>query len=288
MANTQKKPQQSKADALQADIKNLRIYTPNNKADHATLIGFLLALVFIAIALYAGGSGLAFVNLPALLIVFGGTFGVVMMSFRMDDIASVPRVIARAFQRRDIRIKRLMRDLMDVAVLCKKHGVLSLSALEKQTKRDAFLQKTIQCISDGYTAPDIERMLRSEIASLQERHQQSTEILYRASEVAPAMGLIGTLIGLVQMLTDLDDPSVIGPSMAVALLTTLYGALLGSVVFAPMAAKLERNAAYEKIEKKMILIAAISMAKHENPRRLEIQLNSEVDPNMRIQYFDKP
>ena len=119
-----------------------------------------------------------------------------------------------------------------------------------------------------------------------ERHRRSASILRRAAEISPAMGLIGTLIGLVQMLANLSDPESIGPAMAVALLTTFYGAILGTAVLSPMAAKLERNSNEEAMLRSMVMIAMSSIARQDNPRRLEMLLNSELPPSKRIKYFD--
>ena len=126
----------------------------------------------------------------------------------------------------------------------------------------------------------------NEVEVLAERHKRSASIARRASEVAPAMGLIGTLVGLVQMLADLENPETIGPAMAVALLTTFYGAILGTVVLASIAVKLEKNSADETLIKTLVTIAATSIARQDNPRRLEMMLNSELPPSERIRYFD--
>ncbi|HLF58773.1 MAG TPA: MotA/TolQ/ExbB proton channel family protein, partial [Alphaproteobacteria bacterium] len=118
------------------------------------------------------------------------------------------------------------------------------------------------------------------------RHIKGASVLRKGAEVAPAMGLIGTLVGLVQMLGRLDDPGTIGPAMAVALLTTFYGAVLANVVLAPLASKLERNSREELLVKHIFLMAASSIARQENPRRLEMLLNSVLPPSKRVQFFD--
>ena len=118
------------------------------------------------------------------------------------------------------------------------------------------------------------------------RHQKGVNVLRRAAEFSPAMGLIGTLIGLVQMLGGLDDPTTIGPRMAVALLTTFYGALLANLVFSPLAAKLERNSGLEETINNIYLIGASSVGRQENPRRLEMLLNSTLPPTDRVRFFE--
>jgi chemotaxis protein MotA len=118
------------------------------------------------------------------------------------------------------------------------------------------------------------------------RHQKGANIMKKAGDIAPAMGLIGTLIGLVQMLGNLDDPSSIGPSMAVALLTTFYGAVLANMVFMPLAAKLERNSGEEELLNSVYMVGAVSIGRQENPRRLEMLINSILPPSKRVSYFD--
>jgi chemotaxis protein MotA len=180
----------------------------------------------------------------------------------------------------------MARQLMDIAAVAKKKGLLALAGAEAELKKDPQLYKAVQIVTDGYSANDIERILSQDLDALVERHRRSASILRRASEISPAMGLIGTLIGLVQMLANLSDPEAIGPAMAVALLTTFYGAILGTAVLSPMAAKLERNSNEEAMLRSMIMITMSSIARQDNPRRLEMLLNSELPPSEQIRYFD--
>ncbi|MCW8835765.1 MAG: MotA/TolQ/ExbB proton channel family protein, partial [Rhodospirillales bacterium] len=133
---------------------------------------------------------------------------------------------------------------------------------------------------------EVEAIMRQDMHATIQRHSKSTNVLRKAAEFAPAMGLIGTLIGLVQMLGNLDDPSTIGPSMAVALLTTFYGAVLANMVFMPLASKLERNSGEEALVNNVFLLGATSIGRQENPRRLEMLLNSLLPPTKRVRYFD--
>ena len=141
-------------------------------------------------------------------------------------------------------------------------------------------------VMDGMPIEEVERVLRREVDEMIFRHRKSASVLRKAAEIAPAMGLIGTLIGLVQMLGNLDDPATIGPSMAIALITTFYGAVLANMVFAPLAAKLERNSAEEALVFNVYLTAAASIARKENPRRLEMLLNAMLPPSARVSVFD--
>jgi chemotaxis protein MotA len=175
---------------------------------------------------------------------------------------------------------------MDIAVLAKSRGILTLAKSENELRKDPQIFKAAQIVTDGYGVDDIERVLAQDLDSLVERHRRSANILRRASEIAPAMGLIGTLIGLIQMLANLQDPESIGPAMAVALLTTFYGAIMGTAVLAPMAAKLERNSNEEATIRSLVIIAMTSIARQDNPRRLEMLINSELPPSEQIEYFD--
>jgi chemotaxis protein MotA len=138
---------------------------------------------------------------------------------------------------------------------------------------------------DGVGGDEIEAVLGQDLLAMAQRHQRSADVLRRASEYAPAMGLIGTLIGLVQMLGNLQDPTSIGPTMALALLTTFYGAVLANIVFSPLAAKLERNSAEEALVNHVYLLGAVSVSRQENPRHLEAMLNSVLPPAERIRFF---
>ena len=164
---------------------------------------------------------------------------------------------------------------------------ISYTAATPSAQRRSALQENHVLVVDDEELyrRAIERILRREVNSMTERHTKSASILRRAAEVSPAMGLIGTLVGLVQMLGRLDDPSTIGPSMAVALLTTFYGAILANMVFSPMAAKLERNSNEESLVNTIFLTAAASMGRQENPRRLEMLLNTILPPAHRLQYY---
>ncbi len=262
-------------------------YTPPRKVlDYATLLGLVFSLALIAIAIYIGQSNANFFNIPSVLIVIMGTILVTTTSYSISEIVMTWKIIGKTFFKQVQSPSRLARELLDMVVLAKKKGILALSNADAEFSQDPFLQKSAQIVTDGYTPEDLELMMGQEIDMLADRHHRAAGILRRAAEVAPAMGLIGTLVGLVQMLADLDNPSAIGPAMAVALLTTFYGAIMGTVVISPLAGKLENNSNDEIMLKSLILTAMMGIARQENPRRVEMQLNSELPPAERIRYFD--
>ena len=254
--------------------------------DLTTIFGLVLTFTLISIAILIGKSDANFFNIPSFLIVVLGTMTVTSVSYTWEEFSSAGRVIGHALWRKKLRAVTMAKQLMDIAVLAKKRGLLALAGAESELQKDPHLYKSVQIVTDGYSSDDIERVLAQDLDALVERHRRSASILRRASEISPAMGLIGTLIGLVQMLANLQDPETIGPAMAVALLTTFYGAILGTAVLSPMAAKLERNSNDEAMIRTLVLIAMSSIARQDNPRRLEMLLNSELPPTEQIEYFD--
>jgi chemotaxis protein MotA len=254
--------------------------------DFTTVFGIVFTFVLISIAIWIGKSDANFFNLPSFLIVVLGTMTVTSISFSWEEFANAGKVIGNSFFRTRQSGATMAFQLMNIAVLAKKRGLLALASAEQELRKDPHLFKAVQIVTDGYSPEDIERVLAQDLDALVERHRRSANILRRAAEISPAMGLIGTLIGLVQMLANLQDPESIGPAMAVALLTTFYGAIMGTAVLAPMAAKLERNSNEEAMIRSLIMIAMSSIARQDNPRRLEMLLNSELPPSERIRYFD--
>ena len=254
--------------------------------DFATILGLIFTFGFIATAIIIGQSNANFFNVPSLLIVLCGTMAATAVSYTPAEIARAGNIIAKSVMRPVQSPSSLASSLVDLAVVGKKKGILAISNYDYEMRKIPFLAKSVQMAVDGYAADAIERVLSNEIDVLEERHKRSASITRRASEVAPAMGLIGTLVGLVQMLAELENPEAIGPAMAIALLTTFYGAILGTIVMAPLAVKLEKNSADEALIMRLIAITSVSVASQENPRQLEMTLNSELPPSERIRYFD--
>lgn len=264
----------------------IKIRSPRRKADLATILGLVFCFMLIAAGIAMGQSNANFFDVPSVLIVILGTMAATSVAYTGEELRHVPGILANTLFRRVRKPSVMATQLMDIAALARKRGLLALGALDTELKKDPFLARAVQLVTDGFSGEDIERVLGQEVDSLAERHRRSASIMRRAAEIAPAMGLIGTLIGLVQMLSQLDDPSSIGPAMALALLTTFYGAILGNIILLPLAAKLERNSNDEAMIKGLVLTAMSSVARQENPRRLEMLLNSELPPDERIVYFD--
>ncbi len=274
----------AKAAAPAAPARSVRL---RGGFDVATLVGLSAAAAVILIAITSGGSLRAFVDPPSLMIVLGGTLAVTTASFSLGDVAVAWKNAAAVLVHQTLDPKGVARQVLLLAEAARRAGPETLKNVLPELRAEPFLHRSVTLITEGLPPDVMERMLTGEVEASAGGHGKSAGVLRRASEVAPAMGLIGTLVGLVQMLGSLNDPSAIGPAMALALLTTFYGAVLGNVVLAPLAAKVERAAEDDALVKTLYTIGAVSIARQENPRRLEMLLNAVLPPGKRIQYFDR-
>ena len=255
--------------------------------DGATVFGLAGALALVALAIVFGGSPAAFIDLPSIMIVFGGTLAVTTVCFSVGDVLRTFAVLGTTVVHRERNPQDVALTMLELADYCRKHGVLGLqgAALEKFAP-EPFLQKGLAMVIEGLPDKDIADILDEDQAATTARVYRSASVLRKAAEVAPAMGLIGTLIGLVHMLGNLGDPRAIGPAMAVALLTTFYGAILANMVFNPLASKFERNAAEEHLIQHLQALGILSIVRKENPRRLEMLLNSALPPEGKVRFFE--
>ncbi len=267
-------------------LPQIQVPSVVSRPDLATILGLVLSFVFIISAIVIGDSDANFINIPSVLIVILGTITATCVAFSASELKDSLPVIGSSFSGPVRNFSALATSMLDITTVGRKRGALALSSYESQTKNEPFLNYALKLVVDGYSPDDIKRILQQDIDLEEERRKRAASVLRRASEVAPAMGLIGTLVGLVKMLADLDDPSSIGPAMALALLTTFYGAIMGTVVLGPLAAKVEKIASDEVTMKTMTLKTCLSITSHENPRNLEMLLNSLLPPSQRVRYFD--
>jgi len=257
----------------------------SRRFDPATLLGLFAAFGLVALAMAIGGSPKSFLDAPAMLIVLGGTFGVTIISFSLEDVLRTHPIVAKTVLRTIPNPGKTARKMVEIAMMARQRGHLAIEDAVNTEIGNPFGRRALQMVVDGQTPEDIEKILKQEIEEMSYRHYNGADILRKAAETAPAMGLIGTLIGLVQMLGNLNDPSTIGPNMAIALLTTFYGAILGSMLFSPLASKLERNSEKEALNARIYMFAAASIGRQENPRRLEALVNALLPPANRISTF---
>ncbi|WP_026376959.1 flagellar motor protein PomA [Aestuariibacter salexigens] len=234
--------------------------------DLATVIGMLGAIGFIVMAMILGGDIGMFVNVPSILIVFGGTLFVVLSYYTLGQFFGAGKIAAKAFMFKIESPEDLIQKIVEMADAARKGGFL---ALEEAEIENAFMQKGVDMLVDGHDIDVVRETLAKDIAMTTERHEFGASIFKGMGDVAPAMGMIGTLIGLVAMLSNMDDPKAIGPAMAVALLTTLYGAFFANVICIPVALKLGNRAEEEKLNQKLVLDGIVGIADGQNPRVIE-------------------
>ena len=264
----------------------VRIAPNQGSIDFATFFGLFGALALIAVAIFLGGTWMAFIDKRAVLLVLFGTFFVTSVSYSVQEVIQAQPIMLRTLFRSSQTPNDAAMRMLQLAERARRRGILQLQSELYGLRPEPFLHRSMSMLVDGIAVEEIERNLTFETHAMMQRHVRSAGILRRAAEVAPAMGLIGTLVGLVQMLGSLENPESIGPAMAVALLTTLYGALLANVVFLPLASKLERNSATELLINQIYILGALSIGRQENPRRLELVLNTILPASQRVKYFD--
>ncbi len=239
--------------------------------DLATLIGLIGAFGIVMTAILLGGSGGTFVNTPALLVVLGGTFLVTMMKFSLSKFLGAASIAVKAFLHKPMNPEELIEETVDIAKTALQGGLL---ALEDREIKDEFMKAGLGLLIDGHPAETVRAMLQKDLAQTLRRHSDGQDIFKAIGDVGPAMGMIGTLIGLVQMLANMDDPKQIGPAMAVALLTTLYGAILANMFALPIADKLAVRSREENNNKSLIIDALLSIQGGQNPRVIENMLEA--------------
>jgi chemotaxis protein MotA len=248
--------------------------------DIASIIGLLSAfsLVFIPIVM-AGDIGL-FLDIPSILITVGGAVSATLMSYSLADAISVIAVVRNAFFTKPQDLEKIIDNMVELGEKARREGILALER-EKGRLDDLFLIKSLQLALDGNEPATIETVMGIEISNLEERHKMGKTMFETLASLGPAYGMIGTLVGLIQMLKNLDDPSNIGAGMAVALITTFYGSLLANGIATPIANKLGRRSTEEILIKNMILFGVVSIHSGDNPRVTRDKLETFVPPKMR-------
>jgi chemotaxis protein MotA len=250
--------------------------------DIATIAGIVSAFGLVLSAILMGGGLGLFISIPSLMIVVGGTLGATLINYPLKDVLKVMSVVKNAIFPRQHTAQELIANFVTLSSQARREGILALEPAIKDMD-DEFLSKGLQLSVDGLEPQAIQEILETEVEHIQERHKLGADILTTMGIFAPALGMIGTLIGLVQMLQSMDDPSTIGPAMAVALLTTFYGALMANIICLPIAGKLRTRSGEEMMAKELMIEGVMSIAKGENPRILEQKLNAFLAPPQRQQ-----
>jgi len=246
--------------------------------DLATLIGLLIAWALVIGTIALGSGALVFINMPSLMIVVGGTIAVVMMRFTLAQTIGAIKVALKAFLHKSESAEELIGSVVELAGIARKEGLL---ALEGQEITNPVLATGIRMLVDGHEPAIVKKALSTEMNETVSRHKIGQDLFKQVGDAGPAMGMIGTLVGLVQMLSNMSDPKSIGPAMAVALLTTLYGAMLANMFALPVSDKLKLRSAEEQMNKNIIIQSVLGIQEGQNPKVLEELLNNYLPASRR-------
>lgn len=272
-----------------ADKKDTKKDTKKEKGNSAikkgfdigTPLGILMgfSLIVVSILQSGGMEGLmGFLDIPSVMIVFGGIIASVLINFTFSDILSGFKVALTTTKTEKYNLELIVDKFEEMSKKARKTGILSLEDDIKNLE-DEFLKKGLKLAIDGYDVDEIKNILNQSVSSMQERHSKSQELIDKVGELGPAWGMIGTLVGLVLMLRNLSDPSTLGPAMAVAMLTTMYGAVVANLVAIPILGKLERKSSMEVYVKEMIIDGVCEIQKGQSPIKLRAKLDSYVKKN---------
>ena len=248
--------------------------------DIATLVGMVLVMVVLAFQLLLGGSIGIFINIPSLIGTIGGTFAALFINFSLPQVLGAIKVVKTNLRDPSRDIGQMIGNLVTYAEKARKEGMLALEEMAEK-EEDDFLRKGLRLAVDGTDPAVLTRILEIDIDQVENRHKQGQEIFNQMGAYGPAFGMIGTLIGLVQMLAGLEDPSTIGAGMAVALLTTFYGAVLANTFALPMAGKLKVRSGEELNLKWMMVEGIMAIQSGDSPRIVEEKLKSYMTPAAR-------
>jgi chemotaxis protein MotA len=259
----------------------------NKHSDLSTLLGIVISLGLVILSiLLSSGNSTAYIDLNSVLIVLGGTAFVTIACFSGKEFVDAIKIASKTllYSREDFGTAA--KTCIRTAEIAKKDGILGLQNYKQVFGDNQFFSKGVNFIIDGIAEQQVEKIIENETYTILKANKQTVDILRKAAEVAPAMGLIGTLIGLVQMLGSMEEPSKIGPAMAIAILTTLYGAVLSYMILLPLSTKVEKNSSEELVLLRLYSESIISISRQESPRRLEMQLNAILQPKDRVVYFN--
>ena len=250
--------------------------------DIATIIGIVVAF---GLVLFAIGDAVAgFIDINSIAIVIGGTAGVLLVAYPMANCIGVVKIILKTILNKPADGASVVTEFVELAQIVRKDGILALESKVGDIDHP-FMSKGLQMAIDGQEPSEIEDILYMEMDKLGERHLRGADMMTALGTFAPSMGMIGTLVGLVLMLANMEDPASIGPSMAVALLTTFYGALMANIIFLPMATKLKTRSKAELLVHEIILAGIQSLVAGENPRVMEQKLHGFLPPKDRVSAF---
>ncbi|HEX9654737.1 MAG TPA: motility protein A [bacterium] len=248
--------------------------------DKGTIIGVLSGLALIIISMVMGGGVLPFLDLGSILIVFGGTVAATLVNFPFKDVVAMLKVTKKVLIEEPVNPQKHIEQIVSISKKARLNGLLAIEDDLNKIEED-FMKVTLQHVVNGMDAEDLSNIMEVELSIMAERHKIGQKIYTAMGTYAPAFGMIGTLIGLILMLQNLEDPSSVGPGMALAMITTFYGSLLSNLFFLPMAGKLKQRSEEEIRFKEMVLLGILSVQAEDSPRVIENKLLSFIAPSAR-------
>ena len=248
-----------------------------------SLIGFVGGSTLLITAIVLGGPISLFVNIPSFLIVVGGSLAAAFITYEMSDVITAIKAAIFVFRKSDQTPNFIIKEMVTIAEIGRKQGLIGISNIDTSSK---FINAATEMISDQLDEEIIRTTMHTEQEAMKKRHRLIQDVWDKLALYAPAFGMIGTLIGLVQMLANLADPSTIGPAMSVALITTLYGALAANLFYTPIAGKLKRRTMVEVMNLEIIFEGAISIMASCNPRLVHKKLSAFIPESDRLSYED--
>ena len=253
--------------------------------DLGTVVGLVLTLALLFGAMAMGVGIGPYIDIPSVLIVFGGTTGVLLVGFKMEQMKNLSKIFMIAIKPPQEDVPELIKKMVEYSTKARRDGILALET-DANSEENEFLKKGLSMAVDGNEPDTIRDLLEIDMDQTSARHAGNAQIFEQMGGFSGAMGMIGTLIGLVAMLLNMADPSAIGPSMAVALLTTMYGAMIGNIIGGPVANILGIRDVDELLAKTLILEGIMAIQAGDNPRTLEGKLLSFLPPKERVSQFD--
>jgi chemotaxis protein MotA len=245
--------------------------------DLTTIIGVVIGIGLVMTAIFMGGSPLVFINYPSMMITFGGTIAATLISFNVHQVLNVAKVLRTAFKKDERKAEEIIAVCVKLAEKARISGILALEDDSKKIK-DPLLKMGLELIIDGTDPALAKEILETQVASLDERHRTGRQVFESMALYAPAFGMIGTLIGLIEMLLNLKDPTKVGPGLAVAIITTFYGAFLAYLLLYPLARKLDIKSKEEILLKSLMIEGVLAIQAGNNPRLIARKLKAYLPP----------
>ncbi len=255
--------------------------------DKGTLIGILSGLGLTAVSMLMGGGIGPFIDIPSLIMVLGGTFAATLVNFRFEDVMGLAKIFKLTMNEESLTPHKYIEQIVAISKKARTNGLLAIEEDLEQVDQD-FMKITLQHVVNGTESEDLTNIMEAELAIMTERHKVGQKMMMGMGAYAPAFGMVGTLIGLILMLQNLEDPSSVGPGMSMAMVTTFYGSLFSNLFFIPMAGKLKMRSEMEIQFKEMLLIGILSVQAEESPRVIQNKLQSFLAPGDRESNGSEP